>query len=97
MLTAEQITHFHTQGYLVLPAMADTAYCRTVIAFAQHALREHAEPIEYEADTHYPGAPESREAEGGQTARRILQAVGRSPLLMNWAKDSQLKQSLTRL
>jgi phytanoyl-CoA hydroxylase len=97
MLTAEQIAHFHTQGYLVMPAMADPAYCRTVIAFAQHALSEAAEPIEYEADTHYPGAPNSREAEGGQTARRILQAAARSPLLMNWARDLQLKKILQQI
>lgn len=97
MLTADQITHFHTQGYVVIPAMVPAAYCRTVMSFAQHALREHAEPIEYEADTHYPGAPESREAEGGQTARRILQAASRSPLIMNWAKGWRLRQCLVQL
>lgn len=97
MLTAKQIAHFHTQGYLVLPAMADSDYCRTVIAYAQNALRTHAEPIEYEADTHYPGAPDSREAEGGQTARRLLRVASRSPLIMNWATGSQLKKCLVQL
>ena len=97
MLTAGQIAHFHTNGYLVIPAMATAAYCRTVIAFAQDALSERAEPIEYEADTRYPGAPDSREAEGGQTARRILQAAARSPLIMKWAKDWRLKQCLVQL
>lgn len=97
MLTAEQIAHFHSQGYLVVPAMANAAYCRTVISFAEHALREQAFPIEYEADTHYPGAPESREAEGGQTARRILQIASRSPLIMNWAKGWRLRQCLVQL
>ena len=97
MLTAEQIAHFHSQGYLVVPAMANAAYCRTVISFAEHALREQAFPIEYEADTHYPGAPESHEAEGGQTARRILQVSSRSPLIMNWAKGWRLRQCLIQL
>lgn len=97
MLTAEQIKHFHTQGYVVIPAMASAAYCRTVIAFAQHTLHEGVEPIEYEADTQYPGAPDSREAEGGQTARRILQAAARSPLIINWAKGGRLRRCLVQL
>ena len=97
MLTAEQTTHFRTQGYVVVPAMTHAAYCRTVIAFAQHALREHAEPIEYESDTQYQGAPVSREAEGGQTARRILHVAARSPLIINWAKGWRLRQCLVQL
>lgn len=97
MLTAEQLTHFHAHGYLVIPAMAQITYCRRVIDFAQQCLREQAEPIEYEADTHYLGAPDSRDAEGGQTARRILQAAVRSPLIMNWTKGSQLRQYLAQL
>ena len=97
MLTVEQATHFRMQGYVVVPAMTHAAYCRTVIAFAQHALREHAEPIEYESDTHYEGAPVSRAAEGGQTARRILQVAARSPLIMNWAKGWRLRQCLIQL
>ncbi|MEO6696532.1 MAG: hypothetical protein ABIN45_00820, partial [Gammaproteobacteria bacterium] len=35
---------------------------------------ENSAPVEYEADLHYPGAPPSREAPGGRTARRLLQA-----------------------
>jgi phytanoyl-CoA hydroxylase len=97
MLTTEQLKHFSTKGYLILPALADSAYCASVIALAEQALLENTAPIEYEADTRYPGAPVSRDAEGGQTARRLLQAVARSPLLANWATGKKLSLALHQL
>lgn len=97
MLTPTQITQFQEQGFLILPRHATPEFCERVIAFAQQALQEDAQPIEYEADTRYPGAPASRDAEGGQTARRLLQAYGRSDLLANWARQPALAQALTQL
>ena len=60
MLTTEQLQHFSTNGYLIMPALADSEYCASVITLAEQALREETGPIEYEADTRYPGAPASR-------------------------------------
>ena len=97
MLTTEQLNHFSTQGYLILPGLADSAYCDSVIALAEQALRADTAPIEYEADTRYPGAPVSRDAEGGRTARRLLQAIARSPLLANWATGAPLSVALHQL
>lgn len=97
MLTPEQLDHFSTQGYLILPALADSAYCASVIALAEQALLADTAPIEYEADTRYPGAPVSRDAEGGRTARRLLQATARSPLLAGWAKGEPLAGALKQL
>ncbi|CAN5718611.1 phytanoyl-CoA dioxygenase family protein [soil metagenome] len=97
MLTSEQLDQFRLHGYLVLPSFTDTAYCEAVIAYAQQQLSADAGPIEYEADTRYPGAPASRDAEGGRTARRLLQAVARSPMLGNWAKAEELAQVLRQL
>ena len=97
MLTSTQLHQFKLNGYLVLPALADAAYCEAVIVFARQTLLADAAPIEYEADTSYPGAPASREAEGGRTARRLLQAVARSPLLADWAKGERLSPALHQL
>ena len=97
MLTKEQLKHFNTKGYLILPALADSEYCASVIALAEQALLADTAPIEYEADTRYPGAPVSRDAEGGQTARRLLQAVARSPLLADWATGKSLSLALHQL
>ena len=67
MLTTEQLNHFTTNGYLILRGLADSDYCSAVIDLAEEALRAETAPIEYEADTRYPGAPISRDAEGGKT------------------------------
>ncbi|MBI3283247.1 MAG: phytanoyl-CoA dioxygenase family protein [Burkholderiales bacterium] len=97
MITSIQVEQFQHNGYLVLPAYATPEYCEQVIAFARQALAAHALPIEYEADTAYAGAPASREAEGGHTARRLLQAYARSRLLADWATGPQLAQPLRQL
>lgn len=97
MLSAKQIQEFYEHGFLVLPAMRDTQYCEDLIAFAQQQLAANVAPIEYEADTRYPGAPLSRDADGGNTARRLLQAYGRSPQIAAWATDEELTCGLQQL
>jgi phytanoyl-CoA hydroxylase len=97
MLNSTQIEQFHQQGYLVLPGLSGVDYCEQVLQFAQQQLDLVAQPIEFEADTRYPGAPISRDAEGGQTARRLLQAYARSPLLAKWATQAVLAQALEQL
>lgn len=97
MLSSAQIQQFQEQGYLRLPAFSSSEFCERVIEFAQRELDSGAQPIEYETDTRYPGAPSSREAEGGHTARRLLQAYARSEVLAAWAKQAKLSQILRQL
>jgi phytanoyl-CoA hydroxylase len=97
MLSHDQIQEFQTQGFLVLPGLATPDFCEQVIRFAEQQLTDDVQPIEYEADTRYPGAPASREAEGGHTARRLLQAYGRDSLLATWATGAALAQPLLQL
>lgn len=97
MLNPHQIAQFQQQGFLVLPAFTAAEYCQQLLSFAQQQLDAVVLPIEYEADTRYPGAPVSRDAVGGQTARRLLQAYARSPLLADWATQADLAQVLTQL
>lgn len=96
-LSSEQLHQFRQEGYLVLPAQVDIALCEEMVTFTQQQLNRHAMPIEYEADTRYPGAPSSRDAEGGLTARRVLQAVGRSSMMANWATNEKLVHPLRQL
>lgn len=97
MLSAEQILNFNTRGYLVLPQFESAEFCAAIIALAKEELQKHAAPIEYEADTQYPGAPSSRDAEGGKTARRLLGAYARAPLLADWATSARLRENLQQL
>jgi phytanoyl-CoA hydroxylase len=97
MLTPQQLKQFSELGYLVLPGQADAAYCEAVIDFAQRALQGPALPVEFEADTGYPGAPVSQEHEGGRTVRRILRAYGRDALISGWAIGEKLAVPLKQL
>lgn len=97
MLSSAQRQDFLADGYLVLPQFELPAFCASVIALAKRELEQHAAPIEYEADVQYPGAPASHSAEGGKTARRLLGAYGRDPLLANWATHARLSDALHQL
>lgn len=97
MLLSEQIGEFKKNGYLVLPGFVNEKFCETVVAFAESELAQQVMPIEFEADTQYPGAPSSRSAEGGLTARRLLMASGRHPMLLTWATSGPLKPILHQL
>lgn len=97
MLSVAQIQAFQNDGYLVLPGLAQSEFCESIIAFAQAELDAERGPIEFEADTRYPGAPLSRDAEGGTTARRLLQAYARSSELAAWATQTTIAEALRDL
>ncbi|MEN9865107.1 MAG: hypothetical protein RL748_697, partial [Pseudomonadota bacterium] len=97
LLSSDQLQQFQAQGFIVLPQFASAAFCQQVVDYAQQQLAAQVEPIEYEADTRYPGAPASREAEGGQTARRLLRAYAREPLLADFAASGALAAILRQL
>lgn len=97
MLTFEQIREFNNNGYLVLPGFSHAQFCEDVVSFAKKELARQAMPIEFEADIQYPGAPSSRSAEGGTTARRLLMASARHPMLRDWATNGALNEILHQL
>ena len=97
MLTPEQIVEFQTVGYLVLPGFSSAQFCESVVAFAKQELAQQVMPIEFEADVQYPGAPTSRTAEGGATARRLLMASARHSMLLDWATMGELNKVLHQL
>jgi phytanoyl-CoA hydroxylase len=69
---------------------ADTLAQLNEAARAQLARR--ADPLEFEADLRYPGAPASRTAEGGATVRRLLDAYGRDPVFARCATAGDLRE-----
>jgi phytanoyl-CoA hydroxylase len=58
-----------------------------LLALAHELARQAEAPVEYEAETGYPGAPESLQAPGGRTLRRLLGAFDRHPALADWARN----------
>ena len=73
-LTPDEIAQFQRDGYVILRGHASAECVSALRTEALSQLAAGTGPAEYEADLHYPGAPDSRAAPGGNTARRLLQA-----------------------
>lgn len=96
-LDATARRQFHRDGYLILRSQADAAQLQAMRAAVQADLDAARSPIEYEADVHYPGAPLTRSAPGGDTPRRLLQAYDRHPALRRWARTPAVIDAVASL
>jgi phytanoyl-CoA hydroxylase len=82
--TNEEVEQFRREGYVIARGLGDRQVLATMLAATFDGLAREIEPIEYEADLHYPGAPDSRQAQGGRTVRRLKQAHARHPIFTEW-------------
>lgn len=71
--------------------------CESMKALARRDLAAETQPLEYEAQVRYPGAPASIDAPGGRTVRRLMQACTRDRLYRDWASSSELASRLHQL
>lgn len=93
-LSASQAAEFRENGYLIIKQLVSPEVCEQMLAVTQQQLQHPVQPLEYEADVGYPGAPPSREAIGGATIRRLRGAYHRDPIFRAWAED---REQVTRL
>jgi phytanoyl-CoA hydroxylase len=84
-LNADELAGFNRDGFLVLRGLLSEDTRVAMRAVAERDLAALVEPLEFEADTQYPGAPASRQAPGGRTVRRLLQACDRDAVFRNQA------------
>jgi len=73
----QAVADFDTDGYVVVRQLYDREQVEALVEAVNGSLNPALAPVEFEADVHYPGAPASRSAPGGQTPRRLLHAFGR--------------------
>jgi phytanoyl-CoA hydroxylase len=97
LFSNDELTRFERDGYLIAPGLTDAATVAEMQRVTADGLAQAIEPIEYEADLHYPGAPESRSANGGQTARRLKQALVRGPVFLDWMSRPEVLGRLRQL
>jgi phytanoyl-CoA hydroxylase len=91
------LEQFQRDGYAVVRGLVTTETRSRMLQVARADLAARVAPIEYEADTQYPGAPPSRDAPGGRTVRRLLQAYARDPVFSAWATSPALGKHLQPL
>jgi phytanoyl-CoA hydroxylase len=86
-----QIERLRDRGYVVVPGFVPALQVKqlNVAARAQFAAR--LDPLEFEADLQYPGAPRSHTEAGGETVRRLLDAYGRDPEFAELATSPRVR------
>ncbi|CAN7151990.1 phytanoyl-CoA dioxygenase family protein [Caballeronia sp. dw_19] len=87
----EQVRALRENGYVVVPGLVTPERCEAMRNVARQQLVEAAAPVEFEADLQYPGAPNSKDAPGGHTVRRLLDAYGRDPRFAAWATSPDVR------
>jgi len=89
--------HFAREGFLVRRGLIEQSMVSDLVDCIDASLNPALAPVEFEADVHYPGAPDSRWELGGQTPRRLLHAYGRDQLFRNCAAHPLIKGTLHTL
>ena len=92
-----ELVQFWHDGFLVVRGLASFSDVEQMRGVTEIGLRDHVEPIEYEAELRYPGAPKSLDAEGGRTIRRLKQANSRSFLFTEWMLRPEVMDRLKQL
>lgn len=82
--TAEEVSLFERDGYLIARGLAPAALLKRMREVTHEGLARVIEPVEFEADLRYPGAPASLDSEGGRTVRRLKQALTRDYAFLQW-------------
>lgn len=96
-LSFAQIQQFKIDGYLVLPNTLSEAECGALRELSERHRQQRIEPFELEADVHYPGAPDSKEAEGGNTIRRLKMAYQRDQQFSEVAQRAEIVEGIRQI
>ncbi|MCH2213253.1 MAG: phytanoyl-CoA dioxygenase family protein [Fuerstiella sp.] len=95
--TAAEAESFKRDGFRICRDLIPGHYLSAIKSLADRDIAGELGDIEYEADVRYPGAPESLDAEGGRTIRRLRQAFSRDPVFCSLVKEPFLLQRLQQL
>jgi phytanoyl-CoA hydroxylase len=92
-----EVAQFERDGYFIVRRMVSDAMRARMLEVTRDGLSREVPPIEYEAELHYPGAPQSFDATGGHTVRRLKQALSRDFCFVEWASSPELVNRLRQL
>lgn len=93
----EEVEHFEQQGFVIGRKIASEPLRLEMQRVTLEGLGRQIGPIEYEAELHYPGAPESLASQGGRTVRRLKNALCRHPVFAEWLAQPALVNRLRQL
>lgn len=88
---------FARDGYQVVRGLCPESVRDALRTMTLAHLEPLVGPVEYEADVGYPGAPSSRDEQGGSTPRRLLNAYSRAEVFREWATGRLVGDQLRAL
>lgn len=97
VLSRAELAQFERDGYVVVRGLVPAASLARMHEAARSQLAAAQLPLEFEADVGYAGAPASRDAAGGGTVRRLLQACDRDASFREWALAPAIAVRLRQL
>ncbi|MGH7201753.1 MAG: phytanoyl-CoA dioxygenase family protein [Planctomycetaceae bacterium] len=97
LFTPQDVEQFHRDGFAIVRSLADERMRTEMLRATLDGIGREIEPIEYEADLQYPGAPMSLDAQGGRTPRRLKQAHSRGIVFTDWLMHPGLTGRLRQL
>lgn len=92
-----ELASFNRDGFVIARGLANADLIRRMKSVTEAGVRDGIDPVEYEADLQYPGAPASHAEHGGRTIRRLKQAHSRGYVFTEWLLDSGLQRRLRQL
>ena len=95
--SAADLGRFASDGFVVVAQLAAPERVHALRRAALEQLAARIDPAEFEADLQYPGAPAGRDAPGGGTVRRLLQAYRRVPAFTQWARAPEVANRLRQI
>ncbi len=96
-LNQKNFAAFKRDGYLVVRGLCELKTRKQMLKVIEDSIDPALAPVEYEADVHYPGSPASREAPGGNTPRRLLNAFARDEVFRRWATSESVTSNVRNL
>jgi len=91
------VESFQRDGYFVEKGLLSDREVSALVELIDASLSPAMAPVEYEADVHYPGAPSSKSAPGGQTPRRLLHAYSRDKQFQQIGQHPKVLEMLRAL
>ena len=92
-----RLSKFSKDGYLIVRNLCQPEMIQSMLSVIESSLDPAIAPVEYEADVHYPGSPASRGSPGGDTPRRLLNAMARNEVFRRWAVSSKVANNVRNL
>jgi len=94
---SEAVEFFRENGYVIVRQLLSPERVAEILQVIEQALNPPLAPVEFEADVHYPGAPVSRQAPGGETPRRLLHAYSRDRIFRECGSSPGVVELLQQL